>query len=62
MRSANKQMAERASQLFQEDFKQIEARVPKCFRSNPGGTITPARRKKALEIIERVERYNRGMS
>lgn len=56
MTKISKRMAEKATELFKADFKKIEGEVPICFRSNPGGTITPNRRKKALEIIERIER------
>ncbi len=48
----------RASELFRDNFAQIEKRVPECFRSNPGGKLTPARRRRLMAIIEEVERSN----
>jgi hypothetical protein len=60
MAGISKRMAEKATELFKADFKKIEENVPDCFRSNPGGAITPSRRKKALEIIERIERSKRS--
>ncbi len=53
-----RQMAARATAACSERkrFKRIEAGLPHCFRSNPGGKLDPEHRKYLLEVLDWVDK------
>lgn len=52
--------AAEATALCIKEFKDIDGRVPKCFRSNPGGqSLGEAKQKRLSGTLDSVARRNR---